>query len=194
MKNMLLHRAFPGAFAAFAFLLVVPDTVQAQTQPKQLFACYVPRFGLVYRIKEPGLKTRCRRRHVEFSWAELAVADGKVGIGTTTPTAALDVAGDIHASGVLKLGNTMIFDGVANTITSGADQDIAILPGGTGKVGIGTTSPSTELDVAGTVTATSFVGDGSGLTNLPSGGAGDEHSLDAADGCTGPGLLDKWAA
>ncbi len=71
LKNILSYRAYPGAFAAFAFLLIAPDTVQAQTLPKQFFACYVPSSGVVYLIKEDGLKNACTgKKHVEFSWTE----------------------------------------------------------------------------------------------------------------------------
>ena len=125
MRNNMRIRQLPalGGVAAVGALLCAPTPAQAQTQ---LFACYVPNSGVVYRVNPPGspaespdLKDDCTgKKHVKFSWAKLAVANGKVGIGVPNPTVALDVAGDIHASGKLIIGNTITIDDATNSITS----------------------------------------------------------------------------
>jgi len=120
--------------------------------------------------------------------------DGNVGIGTMSPGAKLEISGDLKFSS----GGNRNIDGPTSSslfiksYPSASNEGIRFFTGAlgnteairivqNGNLGIGTTSPSEKLDVTGTVKATAFVGDGSGLTGI-SGGSGDGHSLDAADG------------
>jgi len=115
--------------------------------------------------------------------------DSKIGIGTTNPgTYKLNIWGDLSSdqgslyteSGVLTAKSFYDKDSVLyylDPAETGTALNVAgvIQANGSGdnyfagNVGIGTNAPSTALEVNGTVTATSFVGDGSGLTGMTQG-------------------------
>jgi hypothetical protein len=92
---------------------------------------------------------------------------GNVGIGTTTPSTKLDVNGTVKATSFQGDGSTL--EGLVRKTGDTMTGPLTIQNGLTvsGNVGIGTTTPSTKLDVNGTIKATSFQGDGSALANLP---------------------------
>jgi hypothetical protein len=105
-----------------------------------------------------------------------AKGDGNVGIGTANPTAPLTIQttsgrdieflssgnnADIMSTAQMNVGTTGIQS--VNLMTNGFYR---IHVNGSGDVGIGTTSPVTELEVNGAVTADTYWGDGSNLTGI----------------------------
>jgi hypothetical protein len=82
-------------------------------------------------------------------------SNGKVGIGTTSPTAALSVSGDLVVSSSFQT-------------TSNPSLYVS---GSTGKVGIGTNAPLSALYVAGTTGITNALGASYGLATIGTQGA-----------------------
>jgi len=95
--------------------------------------------------------------------------DGNVGIGTTSPSSALHVVGDLNVTGTSYLGdvtltsdnitvnNILSRDGSISFFNNTGGETVRITQGG--NVGIGTASPIAKLDIRVT-------GDGTSILNL----------------------------
>jgi hypothetical protein len=106
------------------------------------------------------------------------LTNGNVGIGTVTPAAKLDVNGTANFSGLVTFAAGQTFPGAGNGTITGVTAGTGLSGGGSnGNVSLSVDSTvartnasntfSAAQTVSGALTATSFVGSGVGLTNLP---------------------------
>jgi len=108
----------------------------------------------------------------------LIANDGKVGIGTMNPSEKLEVTGNIKQNTGYRTLTPEVRAVDANGLRlSGNSSGQGIVINSSGNVGIGTTPTLNRLEVAGTVNATAFIGNGSGLNNVPGDNLGNHIAM-----------------
>ena len=120
-------------------------------------------------------------------------SSGNVGIGSTNPGAKLDVTGNIRLSAgsaniEFNSGGPMVYAPAANTLAFATGGGIAtpterLRINSSGDVGIGTTNPSTKLDIYGATGAASATwAGGSNVLNLRNNGSFSEQAISFQEG------------
>ena len=130
------------SFLTLALCLLTPTLTEAQSE---LFACYVPQSGIVYRVngpntsgENPDLKDSCTgSKHVLFSWS--AAGQGGGGSGWELITATVTIPGGINfaslscPSGKFAVNGGRIQRlGGQNDVPTIGGFGFGILPDGTG--------------------------------------------------------------
>ena len=146
----------------------------------------------LFRTTAVGSTARATRMTIEDD-GDLAVdtnslfvdaTNNRVGIANATPSQALDVTGNIKASGTIQAGSSIVINGTTDTITASSgtisfdnenlvttgaltvDTSTLVVDATNNRVGIGTAAPAAglALDVVGNVKASGTIKSGSSIT------------------------------
>jgi hypothetical protein len=121
----------------------------------------------------------------------------RVGIGTNTPSVKLDVVGSALVTGDTSLNGAVVINEAGadkdTRIEGDTDTNLVFVDASTDRVGIGTATPGSKLDVLGTLRLSGSVSGYVGLA--PASAAGSTtYTLPSADGTSGQVLSTNGSA